>query len=120
MHSEVRIVAVSFVNMKTLITYLFKRFCVTADAFFIEKKEYSKEEQDVMNKECEIMLKTGILQNIVDMIVAESEQNQLYLKGEHQYELYHRKGIERLINKIKALAGKVPKEGAEFNKHEAI
>lgn len=107
--------------VKQIISKLYKRYCISnCDAFFIEKKEFTKKELDFMYKECEIMLRTGILQSVVDMVIADSEQNQLYLKGDHHTELYKRQGIEALMNKIKALAGKVPKEGKEFDPHTAI
>jgi hypothetical protein len=107
---------------KKLIQYLYKRYCISdCKAFFIEKKEYTKEEEQVMYKECLIMIKTGILQNVVDMVYADSESEQLYNRTiDPKQELDARMGIERLMDKIKSLANKVPKEGAEFDKNAAL
>jgi len=105
--------------IKKIIKKLYKRYFPREDAFFIEQKKYSKDEEKHIQTECKLMLDVGILQKVVDMMIAESETLQLYSASNQpvqvtEAELYRQRrgGIEDLMKKIKYFSSQAvePKE----------
>ena len=92
--------------IKKIINYLYKHFCTNpAEVFFVEEKQYSQEETDVICKECSVLLVEGTLQKVIDMVYARSEHRQLYESTpDALLEKYRREGIATLKSKIQSLA----------------
>jgi hypothetical protein len=90
---------------KSLVRRLYKYFCSEEQEFFeIKKKQLTEAEKKQVYLECKMMLDTGVLQKVVDMIVAESEVNQLY--NDVKSEIKEREGIAKLMTRIKQFANK--------------
>ena len=115
--------------LKKLITFLYDRYVRTEkDGLFeMKKTEFSENDKKQMYIESDLMLKHGFLEKIVDIVVAESEFKQLYgcenrpvTVTDAQLEAARRGGIEDLMQKIKALARRVPSEGEKFDMTEPL
>lgn len=114
---------------KKLIQKLYLRyFGKTEEAFFVDAKEFTKDELLHIYTECKLMLDNGILEKVKDMVVAKSEQRQLYGDSmnlplqvtQAELERQRRIGIEELWFKISELSKKVPIKEKEFDKHKII
>ena len=97
------------------------------EAFYVHEKEFTEAELNELYGECSMMLKIGVLQKVIDMVVTDSEQKQLYKCTNRPFEIteaelekQRRGGIADLKSKIQSLASKIPKPKEEFNPNEAI
>jgi predicted nucleotidyltransferase len=109
---------------KNIIRKLYGKFCSGEQDFFeLKKKELTESDKKQIYLESELMLNTGVLQRIVDQIVAKSEVRQLYEWKDQkfcEFERAKREGIAMLMEQIQIFANKVKKEEKSFDKHEIL
>jgi len=112
---------------KNLIRKLYKRFCYEEQPFFVPQKKFTEEELRIIYTECKTMIDMGVLEQVIDMVVAKSEEKQLCESNnfivkvtEAELERERRGGIEDLFDKIKDYANKARVETKEFDKFESI
>jgi predicted transglutaminase-like cysteine proteinase len=92
------------------------------------KREFTNAEQKQLFIEAKLLLDNGHLQEIIDMVIAESEHRQLYQCSNQpvrvtdaQLEAERRNGIGELMKKVNQFANKAIKESEkEFDKYESI
>ena len=100
---------------KRIIRYFYKRFCDEQEFFELNKKDITANERLQIYVECKHMLGIGVLERVIDQVVAESETNQLY--NDVKEEIYRREGIASLFIKIKSFANKAVKEDEKIEKY---
>jgi len=103
--------------MKNLIRKLYHKYCTRpVEAFTHEEKQLTKKRELQIYTECKHMVDLGVLRQVIEMEVAQSETRQLYEASNVPFkiteaELYRweRRGIENLWNRIKIFSNKLPK-----------
>lgn len=116
--------------MKKLITFLYKKYCEPIEPqkeyspFEILKKEMTEDEKKQLYISCKFILEQGHFMKVVDMYIAESQDEQLEMRGltpfyttDAELERMRRDGVGKIVEKIKLFAGKAivsPEE--EFDK----
>jgi len=107
--------------IKKFISHLYKTYCDEQEFFELKKKDITEYERKQVYLECRQIIDTGVLERIIDMLVAESEVRQLYEWNDDKIALTERskrEGIAGLLERIKMYARKAidPKEKIEkFN-----
>lgn len=115
--------------MRKLIELLYNKYCKKEySPFELIKKELSPDELEHLYFSCKTIVEQGVLQLVVDMVIAESQDRQLdtsscspVMTTEAEKERMKRNGIGDLMEKIQKLALKAKKENEdEFDRFSAI
>lgn len=113
---------------RKIIKRLYQKFYPKpVEAFFVEIKEYTKDEQHRFYLDCERILKEDVLIRVKDMFYVDSEKIQLYESDntpirttEADLERFKRIGVAEFFKLLEEFARRVPKDSPEYDKHSII
>lgn len=118
--------------IKNLITRLYEKYCAEPkkeySPFEVVKQELTQDELFHLYTSCKLIMDQGIFMKVVDMVIAESQDEQLEKKSctpiyttEAELERLRRDGIGRLVERINLFASKaIQDKQEEFDEYAAI